>query len=84
MALAPCDSTTLILNDGRCPGEGDRLRALRVAWWRAAPWVALASGLLLVLPLLSALAAPLRSLPQLLLRRVPRSDARLAAPLLDV
>jgi hypothetical protein len=84
MALAPCDSTTLILNDGRCLGESERLRALRVAWWRAAPWLALASGLLLLLPLLSAFVAPLRKLPQLLLRRLPRQDARLSAPLLDV
>ncbi|KAI3432231.1 hypothetical protein D9Q98_003793 [Chlorella vulgaris] len=29
MALAPCDSSALILNGGRCPGESERLISLR-------------------------------------------------------
>jgi hypothetical protein len=78
MALAPCDSSTLILNDGRCPGESERLISLRRRWWAAAPWVLGAASLLLCLLLVSLLV------PCLLARVRPRREARLAAPLLDV
>ncbi len=84
MALAPCDSTALVLNDGRCPGESDRQRFWRLLWWRLAPWVLFCScTLLVVLPVNAHL--PLRTVPQLLTQAYRRRrDARLAAPLLDV
>ncbi|KAI3432241.1 hypothetical protein D9Q98_003802 [Chlorella vulgaris] len=78
MALAPCDSSTLILNNGRCPGESERLISLRRRWWAAAPWVLGAASLLLCLLLVSLLV------PCLLARVRPWREARLAAPLLDV
>lgn len=84
MALAPCDSTALVLNDGRCPGESERQRFWRLLWWRLAPWVLFCScALLVALPLNAHL--PLRMVPQLLTQAYRRRrDARLAAPLLDV
>lgn len=84
MAVAPCDSTTLILNDGRCPGESDLQRFWRQLWWRAAPWVLVCSAMLAVaLPL--SVYLPLRALPQLLSQVVRRRrETRLSTPLLDV
>ncbi|KAL4424080.1 hypothetical protein ABPG75_001381 [Micractinium tetrahymenae] len=84
MALAPCDSTALVLNDGRCPGESERQRYWRLLWWRLAPWVLLCSCALLVALPMNA-HVPLRMLPQLLTQAYRRRrDARLAVPLLDV
>lgn len=82
-ALAPCDSTSLILNDGRCPGETERQRHWRLLWWRWSPWVLLASAALACLPFL-ALLPPLRAAPRLLRRVCSRRDVGMEAPLLDV
>ena len=82
MALAPCDSPTLILNDGRCGSEGPALQQLRRLWWHWAPWVLVASAALTALPLLAVLAAPLWALPWRL-ARVRRQGAGMTAPLLD-
>lgn len=85
MALAPCDSPSLILNDGRCPGEGPRVRHLRRIWWQLAPWVLVFSGVLTVLPLLATRAAPLWALSLRLARARQRGTAKdAAAPLLGV
>lgn len=84
MVLAPCDSTTLVLNDGRCPGETDRQRLWRQLWWRVAPWLLTVSCVLLVLLPLNA-HVPLRTLPHVVRQAYRRRrDLRMTAPLLDV
>jgi hypothetical protein len=86
MALAPCDSTALVLNDGWCPGDTPRWHAARRLWRQAAPWVALASCLAALLPLVNYLM-PLHSLPQLLRRTQSRHNSEQAGTiplLLDV
>lgn len=69
-ALAPCDSTALVLNDGTCPGEtrahAARRRARQRYWCRAAPLMLLGGGALVLVPLLAALALGLSA-------RVPRA-----------
>ena len=72
MALGPCDSPALVLNDGRCSAaETARQRAWHMLWLRMAPALAAYSSALLALALLS-LWAPLRSWPgALALRRLP-------------
>lgn len=86
MALAPCDSTALVLNDGKCPGESERQRHWRQRWWRAAPWVLICSIALVILLPLNAVM-PLRTLPLLMSqayrRRRDAREARLSVPLLD-
>lgn len=54
-AMAPCDSSARILNDGLCLGETPAQAARRLRWQRAAPAVLLALAWLL-LPLAAALA----------------------------
>ena len=83
MALAPCDSTALILNDGRCAGVTERQLYWRQLWWQLAPWLAACSALLVAAPLLNAFI-PLRTLPGLLARAHPQRDGQLSAPMLDV
>ena len=59
-ALAPCDSTALVLNDGTCPGEtrvqAARRRARQRWWRRVAPPLLLGGGALALVPLVVALA----------------------------
>ena len=47
-AVAPCDSSTLILNSGACPGETPGRAAWRRRWQHAAPLVLLVTGSLLL------------------------------------
>lgn len=69
-ALAPCDSSALVLNDGTCPGETQAQAARRRArhQWRSrvAPLLLLGGGALVLVPLLVALALGLSA-------RVPRA-----------
>ena len=54
-AVAPCDSSALVLNRGACPFEMPWQAANRRQWQRVAPLVLLAGGALLLLPPLAAL-----------------------------
>ena len=84
MALAPCDSPALVLNDGRCPGEGPRMQQVRRLWWQLVPWVLAVSGTLTVLPFVAALATPLWALQWRLARARQHSVKDVATPLLGV
>lgn len=90
MALAPCDSSALILNDGTCPGEGELQRYWRQQWWCAAPWVLLCSCVLTVALAVHA-HVPLHVLARALVQASRRrrscgcsGAAGVSTPLLDV